>query len=146
MKALKMANVVKVDLLKTGPAKYIATNESGYTAELDGPSSMGGEGKGLRPMELVLMGLIGCTSFDVQTILQKQKYVIQHYQVYAEGERVDTTPAVYKNIRLIFEVDTSIPLEKLDKAVSLSMEKYCSVATMLKHTANITYQVRHQES
>jgi len=139
-----MSSVVLVDLLKIGPAKYQASNASGYSALLDGPPSLGGASEGLRPMELILMGLAGCTSFDVQSILQKQRLPLSHYKVSAEGTRSDETPAVYTSIVLIFEVNSEVQLDKLEKAVSLSLEKYCSVAAMLRPGVSITYRVQHK--
>lgn len=137
-----MSNLVEVEVNLIEKVQFIAKNSNGYSAILDGPSSIGGNGQGIRPMELILMGLAGCTSFDIINILQKQKIKLGLFKVAVQGLRSDATPSVYTDIKLIFEVDSQIPKNKLEKAIQLSMEKYCSVSAMLSPTVKITSEIK----
>ncbi len=131
---------------KQGPYQFECVNAAGKSCVIDGPTSIGGGEDGLRPMELVLMGLAGCSTFDVINILRKQRQEIQDLRVKAEGDRADTEPKVYTKIRLVFEAVGQVDPVKLKKAVDLSMEKYCSVSAMLGKTAEITWESKVVEA
>lgn len=119
-----------------------AVNESGNTVQLDGAPKIGGENKGARPMELVIMGLGGCSSMDVINILQKQKQEITDYSVDIQAERdTENIPSLFTTIHVKFTITGKVDLKKAEKAVQLSMDKYCSVTKILEKTATITHEV-----
>lgn len=90
------------------------------------------------PMELVLVSVAGCSSVDVVEILKKQRQTLDDLQVKVEGNRVDTIPAVFEKIHLHFILKGALEGEKVEKAINLSMNKYCSVSNMLKPQVEIT--------
>lgn len=116
-----------------GQAAFLAETESGHSVLMDGPPDHGGENKGLRPMEMLLMGLGGCSSFDVMSILQKSRQDVTSCICDLEAERADAVPAVFTSIHLHFRVSGNSLKEPLVKrAVQLSAEKYCSASIMLE--------------
>ncbi len=132
--------VVEVKIGRVRGALFEATNASGQKALIDGPPELGGQGEGVRPMEMVLMGLAGCSALDVIHILEKQqKEPLEDLVVTVRGARADATPAVYTDIALHFEASGPIDAHKFERAVKLSMEKYCSVTKMLEKSATITF-------
>lgn len=130
----------KIELVKRGPFRFEASNEQGNSAFMDAAVEAGGEGKGVRPMEMLLMGLAGCTSYDVLSILQKQRQHLEDLSISIEAERATEFPKVYTEIKLIYKAKGNINLEKLEKAVQLSMDKYCSASAMLGKTSKITFE------
>ncbi len=133
-------NEVKIELVRVGKAAFEATNTDGFSVTLDGPEKIGGEGKGMRPMQLFLASLAGCASMDAVMILEKQKQTIESYRVSVTGVRADAVPAVYESVHMRFELSGEISEKKLERAVSLSVEKYCSVASMLLPDVNLTFE------
>jgi putative redox protein len=99
---------------------------------------MGGKNEGVRPMEMILMGLASCSSLDVLHILHKGKSEVTNLEVDVKAERANAIPAVFTNIHLHFKAKGDFTTEKLERAINLSMEKYCSVTKMLESTVNIT--------
>jgi len=138
MAASTHSKPMKVNLVQSGPAKFVATNAAGAKGVIDGPADMGGENAGLRPMETLLAALAGCSSMDVLLIMKKQRQSLERLEVEVEGARADAVPAVFTKIHLRFKGYGPIELEKLKKAVELSIEKYCSVSKMLQATVKIT--------
>ncbi len=132
---------VEIKLKRVKNCNFEAMNADGKTAMIDGPPSLGGENKGVRPMEMVLMGLAGCSSMDLLLILQKQRQSPEDIDVTVKGTRVDAVPAVYSDIHMHFEVSGEVTEKKLQKAADLSVEKYCSVVKMLEPTVKITHSV-----
>ncbi|NMT62439.1 OsmC family protein [Marinobacter orientalis] len=117
----------------TGNASFRATSGSGHAIQMDGPPDHGGKDLGPRPMEMMLMGLGGCSSFDVMSILQKSRQDVTACHAELEAERADAVPAVFTRIHLHFVITGSKLKENLVKrAVSLSAEKYCSASIMLE--------------
>ena len=111
---------------------FIAESESGHTVVMDGPPSAGGRNIGIRPMELVLLGVGGCTSFDVMTILQKSRQDVTDCVARIEAERADETPSVFTKIHFHFLVTgKSLKESQVKRAILLSAEKYCSASIML---------------
>lgn len=109
---------------------------------IDASEKVGGHNAGSRPMELLLMGLGGCTSIDVILVLKKQKQEIEDYNVIVSGERENiegTEMTPFRKINVHFEVKGNIDSKKLKKAISLSMEKYCSATAQLQCSAEITH-------
>lgn len=131
---------VEVKLKRLRGALFEATNAGGQTALIDGPPDLGGQGEGVRPMEALLMALAGCSAMDVIHILERQqKEPLADLDVSVKGLRADAVPAVYTDITLAFEASGPVDPHKFERAVKLSMEKYCSVAKMLQPSATITY-------
>ena len=133
-----MAEPLKISLHRIKGATFEGRNAEGNTMLLDGPASLGGQGIGLRPMETVLVGLAGCSAMDVLMIMEKQRQPLIGLDVEVEGVRADAVPAVFERIELTFIGSGEVSIEKLEHAVQLSMEKYCSVAKMLQSTAEIS--------
>ncbi len=131
---------MKITLTRGEASLFEARNEAGQRVLLDGPADLGGTGAGLRPMELVLVGLAGCAAIDVLLILQKGRQPIADLVVHVDGARADAVPAVFTEVALRFE-GTGVELQKLERAAALSLEKYCSVAMMLAPTVRLTHSV-----
>ena len=111
---------------------FEAESESGHRVKMDGAAAYGGENLGPRPMELILMGLGGCASFDIVTILKKARQDIVDVACELKAERADAIPAVFTKIHLHFVIKGHAVKEKqVAKAVELSAEKYCSASKML---------------
>lgn len=118
----------------------VAETGSGHTVVMDGPSDHGGRDLAARPMEMVLVGLGGCSTFDVVDILKKARQMIKSCEVEVVAKRANAIPAVFTKIHLNFIVTgTDLSDKKVSNAVDLSMEKYCSVAEMLRNNVDITY-------
>jgi putative redox protein len=94
-------------------------------------------------MELVLIGLCGCTGYDVASILRKKREPFTRLEVHAEAERASSPPTVYTEIRLTYTVGGKVSHKAVEDAVRLSEEKYCSVAAMLNKTARIGYRIEY---
>lgn len=119
---------------------FVAQSGSGHSVVLDGPPEAGGQNLGVRPMEMVLMGLGGCTAFDVVDILRKKRETVSDCVVEISAERADTVPKVFTKIHLHYIVRGShVKEESVQRAVELSAEKYCSVSMMLNKSAVMTH-------
>lgn len=119
---------------------FEGVNASGNTIQMDGSAAIGGEDKGVRPMELLLFGTASCSCIDIVAILKKMRQPIDDLQVEVEGYRdTDQTPAVFTKIHLHYIFKGDLKEEKVKQALELSLEKYCSVSKMLEKTAEITY-------
>lgn len=113
-------------------AMFLAESGSGHTVVMDGPAESGGRNVGVRPMEMLLMGLGGCSTFDVVSILKKSRQAVQNCEVQIQAQRADTEPKVFTNIALHFIVSgTGLKENVVKRAVDLSAEKYCSASIML---------------
>ncbi|MFK7901061.1 MAG: OsmC family protein [Cyclobacteriaceae bacterium] len=120
-----------------------ATNSDGNEVNLDGSPSIGGKGLGARPMELVLMGLGGCSSMDVLSILEKMKVKLESYDVKVHADRdTDAVPSLFTDIHVEYIITgQEKDRAKIEKAINLSMDKYCSVTKILESTAKITHSL-----
>jgi len=119
-----------------------AANEDGNVVALDASHEIGGKGNGMRPMQLILAALGGCSAIDVLQILKKQKQDIGSFRVEVDGNRKKTRGySIFNSIEIRFIIGGNVNPEKAERAVNLSMEKYCSVAKTLEPTAKITYKV-----
>lgn len=124
----------------SGKLHLKSTNEDGLSVETDGSESIGGTNKGVRPMQMVLMAMGSCSAIDVITILEKQKQDLKDIKVKVTGDREEgKVPAVFTHIDIHFQLFGPIDESKAARAVKLSLDKYCSVAQMLKKTASIDY-------
>ena len=136
---------MKVTLERKNQAVHFeASSElSDVKVNIDGSDAIGGEGKGVRPMELVLMALGSCSVFDLTTILQKQRQDIQDIQVEVNGERRDEIPNIFTKIHISFKLKGQIDELKAQKAAELAVKKYCSVHDMLAAGGiEITYSIK----
>ena len=116
-----------------GDVCFLATSETGHQLLLDGPEEACGQNKGPRPMELVLMGLGGCASYDVVSILKKARQKVLDCKVELSADRAEATPAVFTKIHLHFVIQgEGISEQHVGRAVQLSAEKYCSASKMLE--------------
>lgn len=114
-------------------AMFLAESGSGHAVLMDGPADHGGRNVGVRPMEMLLMGLGGCTSFDVMSILKKSRQEVEDCVAELSAERADEVPAVFTKIHVHFVVKGKGLKEAVVKrAVDLSAEKYCSASIMLE--------------
>ncbi len=119
---------------------FLGETESGHAVLMDGPPAAGGRNLGPRPMEMLLLGAGGCTSFDVISILKKSRQAVSDCHVEMDAERAETDPKVFTSIHLHFVVKgRDIKPEVVEKAIRLSAEKYCSASIMLGATAAITH-------
>ena len=121
-------------------ASFKGKSESGHEVILDGPEELGGKGLGMRPMEMMLIGMGGCTSFDVVTILKKSRQQITGCIAEIEAVRADAIPKVFTSIHIHFLIK-GIDLQKkaVERAVELSANKYCSASIMLGKSVKITH-------
>ena len=118
----------------------VGKSDSGHTITMDGPPESGGENLGVRPMEMLLLGAAGCTMIDVVTTLKKMRQDLSHCETKINAERATDHPKVFTDIHIQFIVKgKDLDAKKVNKAITLSAEKYCSASIMLGETATITH-------
>ena len=118
---------------------FVAESGSGHSVVMDGSPDHGGRNLGVRPMEMLLMGLGGCTAFDVMLMLQKSRQAVTDCEIELKAVRAEEAPAVFVEINAHFKVfGHDLSEKQVARAVSLSSEKYCSASKMLEKTATIT--------
>lgn len=123
-----------------GGASFVGESESGHSVVMDGAAESGGRNIGARPMEVVLIGMGGCTAFDVVHILRKGRHDVTDCTAHLDAERAATDPKVFTRIHVHFVVSgKELRPEVVERAVKLSAEKYCSASIMLAKTAVITH-------
>lgn len=116
---------------------------NGFKLILDAEESVGGRDLGPRPKPLTLVSLAGCTAMDVISILKKMRVEPDYFNVAVEGELTDEYPKYYHKIHTIYEFrGDNLPMEKLEKAVNLSQDRYCGVTAMLIKVAQMTHEIR----
>ncbi|MEA2094477.1 MAG: OsmC family protein [Pseudomonadota bacterium] len=121
-------------------ASFIGESGSGHAVVMDGPPDSGGRDIGIRPMEMLLVGMGGCTAFDVMLILRKARQPVTDCVVEVEAERAEHVPKVFTRIHVHFIVSGSgLSDKQVARAVQLSAEKYCSASIMLSKTAEISH-------
>jgi len=119
---------------------FVGESASGHSVVMDGPPESGGRNMGIRPMEMLLLGLGGCSSFDVVMILQRGKQDLVDCEVEIEATRADIEPKVFTKIHMYFIVKgNNLSEAKVKRAIDLSAEKYCSASIMLGKTAEVTH-------
>ncbi len=119
---------------------FVGESGSGHSVVMDGAPEAGGRNLGIRPMEMLLIGLGGCASFDVVMILQKSRQPISDCEVSIEAERASEDPKVFTKIHLHFTVKgKGLAEAKVERAIKLSADKYCSSSMMISKTAEITH-------
>jgi len=119
---------------------FVGESPSGHSVVMDGPPAAGGRNLGIRPMEMLLLGIGGCSSFDVVSMLKKGKQDLVSCEVDISAERAETDPKVFTKIHLHFIISGNDLSEKrVARAIELSAEKYCSASIMLGEVAEITH-------
>ena len=135
-----MANTAKVTWVDG--ALFVAEAGSGHTFTMDGSSDVGGRNLGARPMEVILMGMGGCTAIDVVSMLRKQRQDIEGVEVSLSAERATEHPMVFTEVKLVYTVrGRKLNKALVERAVSLSDEKYCSATAMIKKSAKVSHEV-----
>ncbi len=123
-----------------GEATFEGTPGSGHKVIMDGPPDAGGRDLGVRPMEMILLGLGGCSAFDVVHILRRGRHEVAGCEVELDADRADQPPKVFTAIRLHFKVSgKDLPETAVKRAVELSAEKYCSASIMLGKSVAISH-------
>ena len=118
----------------------VGKSDSGHAVVMDGPPEIGGENLGVRPMEMLLLGMAGCTMIDVVSTLKKMREDIVDCQTQVSADRSEEYPKVFTNINVHFILKgKQLNPSKVDKAIKLSAEKYCSASIMIGKTAAITH-------
>ena len=126
---------------------FVGEAGSGHSVVMDGAPENGGRNLGPRPMEMVVLGLGGCTAFDVVTILQKSRAPVDDCVVEISAERADAIPAVFTKIHVHYIVKgAGLQDKQVKRAVDLTSEKYCSVSMMLKPSVEISYDYEIEDS
>ena len=133
-----MGDKIKVELKQAYGMTVIAKANSNHWIVMDSQEESGGHNAGPRPMELILMGLAGCTGMDVISILNKMKVKYNDFRIEITAEKATEHPKVYTKIHLKYRIWGDVPEDKLSTAIELSKTKYCSVRTMLSKAAEIT--------
>ena len=120
---------------------FAAVNESGNTVHLDGSPDIGGENKGMRPMQMLLAAMGGCSAIDVINILKKQRQDLKDIKITVTGEReADAIPSLYQTVHAHYKFFGALDPDKVEKAINLSIDKYCSVSkTLEKGGTKITH-------
>ena len=128
---------------KEGDFGFEATDATGHTVRLDTSDETGGKNFGVRPMQMLLMGLGGCSAIDITMILKKQRQTIDDFSMKITGEREPgKEPSLWQNAKIVFTLKGNIDKEKAERACQLAMDKYCSVAaTLIKSGTDLTWEV-----
>jgi len=137
--------MARIELTRiTGDFGFEARDANGHIARMDSSPETGGAEFGIRPMQMLLMGLGGCSGIDIVSILKKQRQTVKNFRMIIEGEREKgKEPSLWQSAHIIFLLKGEIDPDKAKKACDLSMEKYCSVAaTLRKSQCRITWEVQ----
>lgn len=125
---------------KSGKFNFEAANETGFKVELDAKEAIGGEGKGFRPMEMLLVGLGGCSGIDMVNVLTKQKEPLDDIKIKINATRLEEeTPSIFDVINIQFDLFGNLSPQKVERALALTFEKYCSVSNILGRSATINF-------
>ena len=133
---------------KSGKFNFEAENESGFTVELDAKAAIGGEGKGFRPMEMLLIGLGGCSGIDMVNVLTKQKEPLDDIKIAINATRKEAEmPPIFDVIDIHFDLFGDLSTQKVERALQMTFDKYCSVSNILGRSAtiNFTYKINKRE-
>lgn len=126
--------------------QFVGTASSGHALVMDSDKESGGNNTGARPMELLLLGLGGCSGMDIISILKKKKQAVKSFEILVKGEKADNYPKKFTDINIEFVITGhNLSAEAVKKAVDISMEKYCSVKATLEGVAKINFSYRITE-
>lgn len=132
---------MKIELNRLNDGFHLeAINEQGKSVHIDASPDIGGTNQGMRPMQLLLAAMGGCSTIDIINILKKQKQPLRDIKITVTGEREkDAIPSLFVEVHTHFRLYGNLDHEKVQRAVSLGVEKYCSVAKTLSYKAKITH-------
>ncbi|MBN2411960.1 OsmC family protein [candidate division KSB1 bacterium] len=136
---------MKAEIKQINGLSLAGKGDSGHWVTMDGPALLGGADAGARPLELFLMGLGGCTSMDVISIIRKKRIKLDNFECHLEAERKDEHPKVFTKLKIHFIFwGKDIPREAVERAIELSETTYCSASAMLKKAVDIetSYEIR----
>jgi len=123
--------------------QFVGASTSGHSLAMDADQESGGHNAGFRPMELLLVGFGGCTGMDVISILKKKRQEVTGLEMSVKGEKTDSYPKIYKEVHIEYVVKgKGIQKEAVERAIELSLEKYCSVGATLARAGNISHSYR----
>jgi putative redox protein len=133
--------MIKIELSRVdGDYNLEAVNDTGNKILFDAAPDVGGHGRGMRPMQTLLAAMGSCSAIDIISILRKQREELKDIKITVTGERQkDATTSLYTEVHAHYKLFGNLDKDKAQKAVSLSVEKYCSVAKTLESTAKVTY-------
>lgn len=133
--------MIKIELKRLNDAFHFeAANENGNSVHLDASPDIGGTNQGMRPMQMLLAAMGGCSAIDVVNILKKQKQDLRDIKITVTGEREQgAVPSLFTEVHAHYKLFGNLDKDKADRAVTLAVEKYCSVAKTLEKTAKVTY-------
>lgn len=132
----------QVNITWEGNMKFVGTDDSGFKIPMDASAIYGGKNEGVRPMELMLMSFGGCTGIELGHILNKMRVVYDRLDVEVNGNRVEEHPKVFSDIHVVYRLSgENISAEKVNKALQMAEQVYCSVSNMLKKVAEISYSI-----
>ncbi len=126
--------------------QFVAQGETGHAIVMDSSEEVGGHDTGARPMEVLLMGILGCTAMDVISILKKKRQPITGLKIFATGDRNPEHPKYYTKIHLEYVASGDVDLEALDRSAQLSEDKYCSAIATVRGKAEITRSCRVEKA
>jgi putative redox protein len=134
--------MIRIELNRLNDAfHFSAANENGNTVLLDAASDIGGSNQGMRPMQMVLAAMGACSAIDIINILKKQRQDLKDFKITVTGEREkDVIPSLFQTVHAHYKFFGDLDKDKVEKAINLSIEKYCSVSkTLEKGGTKITY-------
>jgi putative redox protein len=126
--------------------QFVAKGETGHAIVMDSSEDVGGHDTGARPMEVLLMGVLGCTAMDVISILKKKRQAITGLKIFATGDRNAEHPKYYTKIHLEYVASGDVDLEALERSAQLSEDKYCSAIATVRGKAEITRSCRVEKA
>lgn len=124
-----------------GKMHFIGRGSNGTMVSLDAPPAVGGDDNGMRPKELLLQGLAGCTGMDVISILHKMRLEPTLFRISVSAEMSEEHPRVFTSFHITYTVGGDIPDDKLEKAINLSQDRYCGVTAMYRSFATVSHEV-----
>ncbi len=134
--------MTEVEVRRVEGSTFLAKGPSSHWVTMDAKPANHGQDGAARPMELVLMAMGGCSGIDIELMLRKMRIKVSDFRIQLKGERADSEPRVYTRIHAEYHFwGRDLPREKLERAVKLSDEKYCSVSNMLNKVAAVTTNV-----
>ena len=121
------------------PFHLRASNDFGNTVDIDGAPEIGGANQGMRPMQLLLTSMGTCSGMDIIHLLRKQRQELRDIRISVKANRAETHPRVFTEVHLHFDLYGNLDTPKVERAVSLSVEKYCTAIRMVEKVATVTY-------
>ncbi len=140
-------NMVQARVTLVDGMQFTGTATSGHKLSMDADDASGGKNSGFRPMELLLVGFGGCSGMDVISILRKKRQPVAGLEINVSGEKTDSYPKIYKTVHIEYVVrGKGVSKEAVERAITLSLEKYCSVGATLAKAGTITHSFRLEEA